>query len=146
MEKEEFIKKAKLEKANFELHKKLIEYHLCDREDKDYSNDIKEFAEKQVIDGNLLLSLMEYAEEYSQKKEYKKMENKFLQSVERYTDKEQGKTGYKAIYSNGLDFETLLFPVKNGVDNINIPSIVKSVMTIEEIESIGAELLTSKSK
>ncbi len=71
MKKEEFIKKAKLEKANFELHIKLIEYHLCDREDKDYSNDIKEFAEKQVIDGNLLLSLMEYAEEYSQKKEYK---------------------------------------------------------------------------
>jgi hypothetical protein len=74
----------------------------------------------------------------------KKMENKFLQSVERYTNKEQGKTGYKAIYSNGLDFETLLFPIKNGVDNINIPSIVKSVMTIAEIESIGAELLTFK--
>jgi hypothetical protein len=74
------------------------------------------------------------------------MEKKFLQSVERYTNNEQGKTGYKAIYSNGLDFETLLFPIKNGVDNINIPSIVKSVMTIAEIESIGAELLTSKSK
>jgi hypothetical protein len=72
------------------------------------------------------------------------MENKFLQSVERYTNKEQGKTGYKVIYSNGLDFETLLFPIKNGVDNINIPSIVKSVMTIAEIESIGAELLTFK--
>jgi hypothetical protein len=69
------------------------------------------------------------------------MENKFLQSVERYTNKEQGKTGYKAIYSNGLDFETLLFPVKNGVDNINIPSIVKSVITIEEIKAIGAEFI-----
>jgi len=69
------------------------------------------------------------------------MENKFLQSIERYTDNEQGKTGYKAIYSNGLDFETLLFPIKNGVDNINIPSIVKSVMTIEEIDAIGAEFI-----
>jgi len=69
------------------------------------------------------------------------MENKFLQSVEKYTNKEQGKTGYKAIYSNGLDFETLLFLIKNGVDNINIPSIVKSVMTIEEIEAIGAEFI-----
>ena len=62
--KEEFIKKAESEKANFELHKRLIEYHLCDREDKNYSNDLKEFAEKQVVDGNLLLSLMEYAEAY----------------------------------------------------------------------------------
>lgn len=68
------------------------------------------------------------------------MENKFLQSVERYTDNERGTTGYKAIYSNGLDFETLLFAIKNGVDNIDIPSIVKSVKTIEEIEAIGAEL------
>ena len=64
MKKEEFIKKAESEKANFELHKRLIEYHLCDREDKNYSNDLKEFAEKQVVDGNLLLSLMEYAEAY----------------------------------------------------------------------------------
>jgi hypothetical protein len=64
MTKKEFIKKAESEKANFELHKRLIEYHLCDREDKNYSNDLKEFAEKQVVDGNLLLSLMEYAEAY----------------------------------------------------------------------------------
>lgn len=64
MKKEEFIKKAETEKANFELHKRLIDFHLCDREDKNYSNDIKEFAEKQVVDGNLLLSLMEYAEAY----------------------------------------------------------------------------------
>ena len=67
------------------------------------------------------------------------MENKFLQSVERYTNNEQGKTGYKAVYSNGLDFETLLFPIKNGVDIINIPSIVKSIKTIAEIEAMGAE-------
>jgi hypothetical protein len=67
------------------------------------------------------------------------MKNKFLQSVERYTNNEQGKTGYKAVYSNGLDFETLLFPIKNGVDIINIPSIVKSIKTIAEIEAMGAE-------
>jgi hypothetical protein len=64
MTKEEFIKKAEAEKANFELHKRLIDFHLCDRENKNYSNDLKEFAEKQVVDGNLLLSLMEYAEAY----------------------------------------------------------------------------------
>lgn len=64
MTKEEFIKKAETEKANFELHKRLIDFHLCDRENKNYSNDLKEFAEKQVVDGNLLLSLMEYAEAY----------------------------------------------------------------------------------
>lgn len=68
------------------------------------------------------------------------MEQKFLQSVERYTDNEQGKTGYKAIYSNGLDFQTLLFPIKDGTTIINIPSIVKSVITVGEIEAIGAEL------
>lgn len=68
------------------------------------------------------------------------MEQKFLQSVERYTNNEQGKIGYKAIYSNGLDFQTLLFPIKDGKKIINIPSIIKSVMTIGEIEELGAEL------
>ena len=71
MKKEEFIKKAETEKANFELHIRLINFHLCNRENKNYSNDLKVFAEKQVVDGNLLLSLMEYAEEYSQKQKYK---------------------------------------------------------------------------
>lgn len=64
MTKEEFIKSAE----NFELHKRLINFHLCDRENKNYSNDLKQFAEKQVVDGNLLLSLMEYAEEYHQER------------------------------------------------------------------------------
>lgn len=64
MTKQEFIKKAETEKANFELHKRLIDFYLCDRENKNYSNDLKKFAERQVVDGNLLLSLMEYAEAY----------------------------------------------------------------------------------
>jgi hypothetical protein len=67
------------------------------------------------------------------------MENKFLQSVERYTNT-KGKTGYKAIYSNGIDFQTLFFPIRNGVDVINIPSIINSVQTIDDLEAIGAEL------
>lgn len=62
--KQVFFKNANREKRNFELHKSLIEKHLCDRENKQYSEDLKAFAEKQVVDGNLLLSLIEYAEEY----------------------------------------------------------------------------------
>jgi hypothetical protein len=67
------------------------------------------------------------------------MKTKFLQSVERYTNT-KGKTGYKAIYSNGIDFQTLFFPIRNGVDVINIPSIINSVQTIDDLEAIGAEL------
>lgn len=61
----------------------------------------------------------------------------YLQSVERYTEK--NKTGYKAIYSNGLDFNTLLFPIKDKFTVINIPTIVKSVMTAKELKLIGAD-------
>ena len=65
------------------------------------------------------------------------MEQKFLQSVERYSENEA--TGYKAIYSNGLDFQTLLFPIKDGKTVINIPSIIKLIMTVEEVENLGAQ-------
>ena len=68
------------------------------------------------------------------------MKTKFLQSVDRYTNEQEGKTGYKAIYSNGLDFQTLFFPIKNATDVINIPSIINSVQTIDDLEAIGAEL------
>jgi hypothetical protein len=67
------------------------------------------------------------------------MKTKFLQSVERYTNEQEGKTGYKAIYSNGLDFQTLFFPIRNGVDAINIPSIINSVQLKADFEAIGAE-------
>lgn len=62
--KQVFFKNTNKDKRNFELHKSLIEKHLCNRENKQYSEDLKAFAEKQVVDGNLLLSLIEYAEEY----------------------------------------------------------------------------------
>ena len=65
------------------------------------------------------------------------METKFLQSVERYTN--TNTTGYKAIYNNGLDFQTLFFPIKNGTDVINIPSIIKLLQLKEDFEAIGAE-------
>jgi hypothetical protein len=68
------------------------------------------------------------------------MKTKFLQSVVRYTNEQEGKTGYKAIYSNGIDFQTLFFQIKNGADVINIPSIINSVKTIDDLEAIGAEL------
>jgi len=64
MNKEEFLKKAKENKENDELHFKLIEYYLCDRENAGYSKDLKTFADRQVVEDNLLLSLMEYAEQY----------------------------------------------------------------------------------
>ena len=67
------------------------------------------------------------------------METKFLQSVERYVSAET--TGYKAIYSNGIDFIGLLFVIKDGVTVINIPSIIKSTLTIAEIELLGAEII-----
>jgi len=67
------------------------------------------------------------------------MKTKFLQSVERYTNEQQGKTGYKAIYSDGLDFQTLFFPIKNGTDIINIPSIINSIQLKSDFEAIGAE-------
>lgn len=66
------------------------------------------------------------------------MNTKFLQSVERYTNT-KGKTGYKAIYSNGLEFQTLFFPIKNGTDIINIPSIINLVQMKDDFEAIGAE-------
>jgi hypothetical protein len=63
-----FFKNANKEKRNFELHQTLIIKHLCDRENTQYSDDLKNFAERQVVDGNLLISLMEYAEEYGEVK------------------------------------------------------------------------------
>jgi len=67
------------------------------------------------------------------------MKTKFLQSVERYTNEQEEKTGYKAIYSDGLDFQTLFFPIKNGTDIINIPSIINSIQLKSDFEAIGAE-------
>jgi hypothetical protein len=61
-----FFEKANQNKANFDLHRDLIEKHLCSG-NKMYYDDLKVFAERQVIDNMLLLKLMEYAEEYASK-------------------------------------------------------------------------------
>jgi hypothetical protein len=70
MTEKELKRKAFLEKAiknleNFELHRSLIKKHLCFG-DKMYHEDLKIFAERQVIDNMLLIKLMEYAEEYAE--------------------------------------------------------------------------------
>lgn len=62
-----FFEKANANKANFDLHRDLIEEHLCSG-DKMYYDDLRIFAERQVIDNMLLLKLMEYAEAYHQSK------------------------------------------------------------------------------
>lgn len=64
LKKEQFITKAMANKANFELHKNLIEKHLCIGGEM-YIKDLKALYERQVVDNQLLLNLMEYAEEYS---------------------------------------------------------------------------------
>jgi len=65
--KEAFIAKAMVNKKNFELHKTLIEKHLCIGGEM-YIKDLKVLYERQVVDNYLLLNLMEYAEEYSKLK------------------------------------------------------------------------------
>lgn len=69
----------------------------------------------------------------------KMKQKKFLQNVEIHeTDTEKG---YKAVYSNGLDFEPLFFPIKNGHTVINIPTIIHTPLTIGEIEDMGATIM-----
>jgi len=81
LKRENFIAKAMANKENFERHKQLIEKHLCVNkfppvyvkyfekdlsvEDKMFVEDLKNFAERRVVDNFLLIKLMEYAEEYA---------------------------------------------------------------------------------
>jgi hypothetical protein len=67
LKKEQFIAKAMENKRKFEIHKRLIEEHLCIGGEM-YIKDLKVFAERQVVDNQLLLNLMEYAESFA--KEY----------------------------------------------------------------------------
>lgn len=62
-----FFEKANANKANFDLHRNLIEKHLCSGNIM-YYDDLEVFAERQVIDNMLLLKLMEYAEAYHEAK------------------------------------------------------------------------------
>jgi len=72
LKKEAFIAKAMANKENFQLHKSLIEKHLCIGGEI-YIKDLKAFYQRQVVDNQLLLNLMEYAQEYAKlKTEYDK--------------------------------------------------------------------------
>ena len=78
--KEKFIEKGIENKKKFEIHKRLIEKHLCikkyppvhvkyfekdlSEEDKIYLEDLKNFAEKRIVDNYLLIAFMEYAENF----------------------------------------------------------------------------------
>ena len=66
LKKEQFIAKAMENKEKFSLHKKLIEENLCIG-GKMYIQDLKVFYEMQVVDNQLLLNLMEYAESFAEK-------------------------------------------------------------------------------
>lgn len=48
----------------------------------------------------------------------------YLQNVTRFIEGE--KTGYRAVYSNGLDFIEKDYLIKDGKEIINIPSIINS--------------------
>lgn len=78
LKKEEFIAKAMVNKEKFALHKKLIEQNLCIGGEM-YIKDLKVFAERQVVDNQLLLNLMEYAESFA--KEYHKLQMEKLKKV-----------------------------------------------------------------
>ena len=88
LKKEQFIAKAMANKEKFALHKKLIEENLCIG-GKMYIEDLKVFYEHQVVDNQLLLNLMEYAESFA-KKQIEPYENriKVLQNLnEKYREK-----------------------------------------------------------
>ena len=99
LKKEQFIAKAMENKEKFELHKELIEKHLClnkfppvhvkffekdlSVEDKMFVEDLKNYAERRVVDNLLLVKLMEYAEEYheiqNRKMKYENLEPLILE-------------------------------------------------------------------
>ncbi len=64
LKKEQFIAKAMENKEKFAIHKRLIEENLCIGGEM-YIKDLKVFAERQVVDNQLLLNLMEYAENFA---------------------------------------------------------------------------------
>ena len=64
LKKEQFIAKAMAKREKFAIHKRLIEENLCIG-GKMYLEDLKVFSERQVVDNQLLLNLMEYAENFA---------------------------------------------------------------------------------
>jgi len=67
LKKEAFLKKASANKMNFDLHLELVKKHLI-FEDKRYIEDLKVFYERLVVGDALLLQLMDYAEEYANRR------------------------------------------------------------------------------
>jgi len=65
LKKEQFIAKAMENKKKFEIHKRLIEEKLCIGGEM-YIKDLKAFANYQIVDNQLLLNLMEYAESFAE--------------------------------------------------------------------------------
>lgn len=78
LKREQFIAKAMENKEKFAIHKRLIEENLCIG-GKMYIEDLKVFAERQVVDNQLLLNLMQYAESFA--KEYYKLQMENLQKI-----------------------------------------------------------------
>lgn len=64
LKKEQFIAKAMENKKKFEIHKRLIEENLCIGGEM-YIKDLNVFANYQIVDNQLLLNLMEYAESFA---------------------------------------------------------------------------------
>lgn len=108
MDKEEkraaFMDKASKNKANFDLHRDLIEKHLCSG-NKMYSDDLKIFYERQVVDNVLLLKLMEYAEEYHKEKTKELATEQSL--IEQMKAKEKFNILYKWINDNSNEINIL---------------------------------------
>ena len=86
LKKEQFIAKAMANKEKFALHKKLIEEKLCIG-GKMYIEDLKVFSERQVVDNQLLLNLMEYAESFEKERFKIKIDKvvKILKEYKRHT-------------------------------------------------------------
>jgi len=60
-----FLEEADKNKANFDLHRRLIKENLMGGEDKRYQDDLKDFLNGGKVSGVLLLRLINYAEEYA---------------------------------------------------------------------------------
>lgn len=97
LKKEQFIAKAMENKEKFEIHRRLIEENLCIG-GKMYIEDLKMFAERQVVDNQLLLNLMEYAESFA--KEYHKLQMVNLQKINDLT------TAKKYLVETNFEFFT----------------------------------------
>lgn len=59
----QFLQQAEENQKDFELHRELIEKHLC-YGGKTYHKDLQTFADTQRVESHLLLRLIQYAEDY----------------------------------------------------------------------------------